>query len=366
VFLVYIRRPTKTTPLYLQTILPSIRLIRITKVLSGFPRDTIQFSTKKNIIPTVRATRNMSHIISGAPNPKDQGQFKRADSGHRHWVRAGDGTYPAEANRYHLYIAYACPWANRTLSVLKMKGLEGVVGVSIVHPTMQRTRPHDESDQHAGWTFDIGELTNSNGFGKFIGHGTVDRVHGKRFLRDIYELAGDTFGKYTTPLLFDTKTNTIVNNESSEIIRMLTKEFDEWATGPFALLDLYPEPLREEIDTANSWIYPGINNGVYRSGFAASQEAYDGAVSEVEAAFNRLEELLGRQRYVVGNTFTEADLRLFHTLVRFDEVYNVHFKCNFGTLRDYPNILDYCRDVYQFYGIADSIQMDDIKIHYYS
>jgi putative glutathione S-transferase len=306
-----------------------------------------------------------SLATSGSVDNKPN-QFKGNESGHRNWVRAGDSIYPPEPRRYHLYIAYGCPFANRALSVLHIKGLLDVVGVSVAHPTFQRTRPDSETDTHAGWTFDTGALANSEGVGSFTGNGTVDQVHGKRFLRDVYELGGDTYGKYTTPMLFDTKTNTIVSNDSGDILRMFTKEFDQWATGPYADLDLYPPHLRDKIDEANCWIYPGINMGVYRTGFATTQAAYVSAVVEVEAAFMRLEELLSHQRYVCGETLTEADIRLFHSLVRFDEVYHVHFKCNFGTLKDFPSILDYCRDVYQFHGMLDSIQMDDIKTSYYS
>lgn len=179
-------------------------------------------------------------------------------------------------------------------------------------------------------------------------------------------MSNDANKKFTVPILWDKKTSAIVNNESSEIVRMLTKEFDEWATGSLATLDLYPSHLRSEIDAVNDWIYPGINDGVYRCGFAKTQAAYDEAIASLCTSLNRLEELLGRSRFVVGNTFTEADLRLFMTLVRFDEVYVVYFKCNVKRIVDYPNIRNYCRDVYQIPGIASSINMDHIKIHYFA
>jgi putative glutathione S-transferase len=295
-----------------------------------------------------------------------RGHFKRVDAGFRNWVRKGDEKYPPEHGRYHLYIAYACPWANRTVTVLTMKGLQDCIGLSVVHPTWQRTRPESETDKHCGWKFETGAIPNVSGFGSFTGNGTVDHVHGVTYLRDLYDLAGDTLGKYSTPVLFDKKTNTIVSNESADIVRMLTVEFDEWANGPYASLDLYPEDLRAEIDEANSWIYPGINDGVYRCGFATTQQAYDVAIDNLVAALDRLEELLGSRRYVCGSKFTEADLRLFQTLVRFDEVYVVYFKCNVRCIREYPNIFDYCKDVYQMHGVAESIKMLDIKTHYFS
>jgi putative glutathione S-transferase len=315
----------------------------------------------------------MSEIASKAVQAHDAlaevdkgGHFKRTDAGFRNWIRKGDSQYPPEAGRYHLYISYACPWANRTVSALTMKGLQDVIGLSVVHPTWQRTKPDSESDKHCGWKFETGSVANVSGMGNFAGNGTVDHVHGFIYLRDLYEMCNDTLGKYSTPVLFDTKTNTIVSNESADIVRMLTKEFDEWATGPFAGLDMYPEALRADIDEANSWIYPGINDGVYRCGFATTQNAYDVAINNLEASLNRLEELLGRQRYAAGSVFTEADLRLFQTLVRFDEVYVVYFKCNVRCISEYPNIFDYCRDVYQMHGMAESIKMLDIKNHYFS
>lgn len=278
--------------------------------------------------------------------------------------------FKPEFGRYHLYIAYACPWANRCLAVLKIKGLSDCIGVSIVHPTWQRSRPNNVDDHHCGWKFDVCDdqpLTSATGHGVFAPSGcTRDYVNGVAFVRDLYELTGSPGSKFTVPILWDKSQNTIVNNESSEIIRMLTIAFDEWATGPLATLDLYPLDLRSEIDTVNEWIYPGINDGVYRCGFAKTQAAYDEAIGNLVDALDRLEDLLSHSRYLVGNRFTEADLRLFMTLVRFDEVYVVYFKCNVKRIVDYPNIRQYCRDVYQFHGVADSINMEHIKMHYFT
>ena len=294
------------------------------------------------------------------------GHFKRAASGFREIICQDHLLYKPEFGRYHLYFSYACPWANRTITVILMKGLSDCISYSVVHPTWQRTRPESETDLHCGWKFDSGSLANVNGMGSFRGHGTIDHVNNCKYLRDVYELSNDVLGKYSTPVLFDKKTGTIVNNESSDIIRMFTSAFDEWATGPLASLDLYPVALRPEIDEANSWIYPGINDGVYKCGFAQTQHAYDVAMDSLYTSLDRLETHLSTNRYVVGNHFTEADIRLFMTLIRFDEVYVVYFKCDVKCIREYPNILNYCRELYQMYGISESIQMEDIKAHYFS
>ncbi len=203
--------------------------------------------------------------------------------------------------------------------------------------------------------------------GKFSPAGcTPDVINGCKTIRELYELSGDTLGKYSVPVLWDTHTSRIVNNESSEIIRMLTREFDEWATGDFKSHDFYPEPLRAEIDEVNAWVYPGINDGVYKCGFAKTQLAYDEAAAELAAALDRLELLLSSQRYLVKGGLTEADIRLFMTLVRFDEVYVVYFKCNSKTISEYFNIRNYCRDLYQLPGMADAINMEHIKMHYFT
>ncbi|GLC40101.1 hypothetical protein PLESTM_000993200 [Pleodorina starrii] len=295
------------------------------------------------------------------------GEFKRTDAGFRSKIERG-GRFEAEAGRYHLYISLACPWACRCLTVLYMKGLEDAIGVSVTHPTWQRTRPHDPADEHIGWVFRAPTdppLASSTGFGSFGCEGCVpDTVNGTAFVRDLYEMANDTTGKYSVPVLWDTKERTIVNNESSEILRMLNSEFNHVAKNPG--LDLYPEALRAAIDDLNSWIYPSINNGVYRCGFATSQAAYDTAFEELFSALDRVEGILSSQRYLAGDALTEADVRLFQTLIRFDPVYVVYFKTNKCFLREYPNIAGYVRDLYGTPGVAAAVHMGHIKTHYFT
>jgi putative glutathione S-transferase len=191
-----------------------------------------------------------------------------------------------------------------------------------------------------------------------------DPIFNARTIREFYERANDQNGKYTVPILWDKKLHTVVSNESSEIIRMLNSEFNDFAKYPD--LDLYPEDLRTNIDDANDWIYPTINNGVYRCGFAKSQEAYDIAIGELTESFDRIDQILQKQRYIVGNRFTEADVRLFVTLLRFDEVYAVYFKTNTRNVTHTPSILNYCREIYQMSGVADTVNMKQIKMHYYT
>lgn len=278
-----------------------------------------------------------------------KGEFVRWESKFRNWVtvdgRAGpsghDG-FKAEPHRYHLYVSYACPWAHRTLIYRALKGLETVIPVSIVHPVMP-----EES-----WLF-----------GDYPG-ATPDRLYGYRALWQLYQRAEPAYdGVVTVPILWDSKRETIVNNESSEIIRMLNSAFNEWADNT---VDLYPGELRGEIDALNLAIYRAINNGVYRVGFAKSQQAYEEAFDELFEALDSLEERLGRCRYLCGDRLTEADLRLFPTLVRFDAVYVGHFKCNKRRLVDYPNLWDYTRELYQMQKIAETVNLDHIKRHYYA
>ena len=260
-----------------------------------------------------------------------KGAFKRVDSAFRNSI--GQGDFPAAAGRYHLYVSYACPWAHRALMVRQLKGLNEVIGVSVVHPTWQRTKPEQEEDSHCGWVFrspDDEPVTQAAGHGSFPCADCVsDTVNGCATVRDLYELAADTLGKYSVPILWDKEKKTIVNNESSEIIRMLNSAFNSLATNPD--LDLYPEDTRADIDAVNEWIYPNINNGVYRCGFAKSQEAYDVAVEGLYSSLERVEEILSTQRFIAGEYLTEADVRLFVTLVRFDEVYVVYFKVQYDS-----------------------------------
>jgi putative glutathione S-transferase len=271
-----------------------------------------------------------------------RGEFVRQNSAFRGWLTAdGSSGYRAEPGRYHLYVSYACPWAHRAIILRKLKGLEDAIGMTVVDPVR---------DQR-GWAF-TDEV------------GGPDPVNGFRFLAEAYHATDPTFeGRVTVPVLWDRKSGRIVNNESSEIIRMLNSEFDSWATHPN--VDFYPEALRERIDAVNANVYENVNNGVYRCGFATTQEAYDEAFEKLFAALERLEARLASQRFLLGGTQTEADWRLFTTLVRFDPVYYGHFKCNERRLVDYSNLWAYTRDLYQTPGVAETVNLDHIKRHYY-
>ncbi len=278
----------------------------------------------------------------------DSGEYIRQDSQFRHWITAdgrsapdGAKAYPAEAGRYHLYVSYACPWANRTLIFRTLKKLETLISVSVVHPDMGVE----------GWKF-----------ADFRG-ATRDHVHDYEFMHQVYTLAqADYTGIVTVPVLFDKKTNTIVNNESSEIIRMFNSAFNH-LTGDGT--DFYPKHLRKEINDINAFVYDNVNNGVYRCGFARTQAIYEAGFDQLFAGLERLEQRLSQQRYLAGNTLTEADWRLFVTLVRFDAVYYSHFKCNLQRIIDYPNLANYVRELYQYPGIRATIDFDHIKRHYY-
>ncbi|MDV4168773.1 glutathione S-transferase family protein [Rhodovulum sp. FJ3] len=277
------------------------------------------------------------------------GKFKRTTAGFRNWITpdgepgsSGTGGFPAESGRYHLYVSYACPWAHRTLIFRALKGLEDHITVSVVHPDML-----DD-----GWTFET----------DFAGT-TGDDLFGKPFLRDIYTQAQpDVSGRVTVPILWDKKTGQIVSNESSEIIRMFNSAFND-LTGNDT--DYYPEDLREQIDAINARVYDEVNNGVYKSGFATTQEAYDEAVVTLFDALDWLEGILSENRYLTGDRLTEADWRLFTTLVRFDLVYHLHFKCNRKRIIDYPNLWAYTRELYQVAGVANTVHFDHIVRHYH-
>ncbi|OJU35783.1 MAG: glutathione-dependent reductase [Rhizobiales bacterium 68-8] len=276
------------------------------------------------------------------------GKFERAASRFRDWVTADGAPAPgrergfrAEPGRYHLYVSWACPWAHRTLIFRALKKLEGVISVSVVHHFMGEN----------GWTF----LKEDGATGVTL--------YGFDYLHQIYTKADPTYsGRVTVPVLWDRKEETIVNNESSEIIRMLNSAFDQWGD---ASLDFYPQPLRAGIDALNDFVYPAINNGVYRAGFATKQDAYEEAFRELFSALDEIEARLSRQRYLAGDRLTEADWRLFTTLIRFDAVYYSHFKCNLRRIADYPNLSNYLRDLYQVPGVADTVNMAHIKAHYY-
>ena len=279
---------------------------------------------------------------------KTDGRFVREDTVFRSWITpdgapgpTGEGGFKAEAGRYHLYVSLACPWAHRTLIFRTLKGLEDMISLSVVNPLMAGH----------GWTFEPGE-------------GVVpDDVNGARYLHEIYIKADPNYtGRVTVPVLWDKKTGTIVNNESAEIIRMFNSALDgAGATGP----DFYPAELRDDIDWVNDHVYDRVNNGVYSAGFSTTQEAYDEAVQGLFEALDGLEARLFRQRYLTGDRITEADWRLFTTLVRFDAVYVGHFKCNIRRLVDYPKLWGYTRELYQVPGVARTVNMDHIKSHYY-
>ncbi len=251
--------------------------------------------------------------------------------------------HPAEPGRYHLYVSLACPWAHRTLIVRALLGLEDAISVDVVHPHL--------SDK--GWSF----ATDFPGT-------TGDTIGGHGHLQQVYRAAApDYSGRVTVPVLWDKKQRTIVNNESAEIIRMMNSAFRAFSTRPAP--DLYPQALRSEIDAVNAWIYPSINNGVYRSGFAQSQQAHEQAVDELFDALDRAERLLATQDYLCGGVLTEADIRLFTTLIRFDAVYHTHFKCNRKQIAQYPALHRFMAHIYHLPGIADTVCLEQIRFHYY-
>ena len=277
------------------------------------------------------------------------GAFKRSESQFRNWITAdgsagpsGKGGFKAESGRYHLYVSLACPWAHRTLIFRQLKGLEAHISVSVVHPDMLGE----------GWTFETDE------------HGaTGDSLFGSSHMHQVYTRADAEYtGRVTVPVLWDKAQNTIVSNESAEIIRMFNSAFDG-ITGNSD--DYWPEELREPIEAVNARIYSTINNGVYKCGFATSQEAYDAAVEPLFESLDWLEDLLSQHRYLLGGRITEADWRLFTTLLRFDPVYHTHFKCNRKRLMDYPNLWAYTRELYQWPGVAGTVGMQHIVRHYH-
>lgn len=272
-----------------------------------------------------------------------EGTFKRQDDAFREWVTAdGRSGYPAAQGRYHLYVAWACPWAHRTIIVRKLKKLEDVIGMTVVDPIRD----------DRGWAFRDGP-----------GHST-DPINGFRFLAEAYRATDRSYGgRVTVPVLWDKETRRIVSNSDDDIMRMFNAEFNRF-TG--SELDLYyPEPLRGDIDRLNAFIYENINDGVYRAGFATSQQAYERAVRRLFEALDGLESRLAGRRYLFGPRLVETDWRLFVTLIRFDVVYHGHFKCNLRRMVDYPNLFGYLKDLYQYPGVAETVNFDHIKRHYY-
>lgn len=276
------------------------------------------------------------------------GRFVRSQAQFRNWVTAdgsagptGRAGFQAESGRYHLYVSLACPWASRTLIMRQLKGLEDHISLSVVHPLML---------EH-GWTFDEAPGV------------IADSVNQSEFMYQVYLAADPNYsGRVTVPVLWDKKEQTIVSNESSDIIRMMNTAFNDLTGND---LDFYPEHLQSEIDEMNAFIYPNINNGVYRAGFATTQEAYEEAVQELFAALDKLEGHLSNRDYLVGDQLTEADIRLFTTLIRFDAVYYGHFKCSIKALREYPHLQAYTKRLYQLKGFKETVNFDHIKQHYY-
>lgn len=270
------------------------------------------------------------------------GEFRRQEDAFRGWVTAdGHSGYPAAAGRYHLYVSWACPWAHRTIIVRQLKQLEAVIGMTVVDPI------RDER----GWTFRDGP-----------GHSS-DPVNGFRFLSEAYLATDPAYrGRVTVPVLWDTVTKRIISNSDDDLMRMFNHEFNGFTE---SRLDLYPEPLRPEIDELNRSLYERVNNGVYRAGFATSQTAYERAVRRLFETLDQIEERLAERRYLFGAQVTETDWRLFVTLVRFDAVYHGHFKCNLRRILDYRHLFGYLKDLYQIDGVAGTVNFDHIKRHYY-
>lgn len=299
-----------------------------------------------------------------------RGHFVRGEAYFRHRITDNDPIYQPEKGRYHLYVSYACPWASRTLILLHMKGLQESIGVSVVHPTWQKTNPDDPEDDHKGWVFrkpTDPPLKNTKGYGSIPCDGCIDdNVNNAQTIRDLYEmcLPEDSTTTYSVPVLWDKKTKTIVNNESSEICEILNSSFQALAKHPE--VDLFPQELKKEIDEANNWIHDDINNGVYKCGFAKSQEAYETAFLNLFSALDKVEHILSKQSFIVGDRLKITDVRLFVTLIRFDEVYFVYFKTNKKSMTQYPNIMRYLRDLYKIEAIRNTTHMDHIKRHYYT
>ncbi|KAK3752150.1 hypothetical protein QZH41_018506 [Actinostola sp. cb2023] len=311
----------------------------------GFVRDIYQTD---GISETVDPEHIQKHYQAKVPKySNEKGEFVRKPSVFRNWIKADGSTpYQPAAHRYHLYVSLACPWASRTLMVRKLKGLENIISYTVVDWLMSKE----------GWKFTDSKPKCS-----------LDTVNNCKTMREVYHIASPDYdGRITVPVLWDKQTRSIVNNESSEIIRMFNSEFNKFSvTEEQKKLDLYPKNLQIQIDDLNSWIYPSINNGVYRSGFAMAQQVYDTAVNELFDALDKAENILSKSRYLTGPTLTEADIRLFVTLVRFDMVYVGHFKCNKKRIvSNYPNMWGFVRDIYQTDGISETVDPEHIQKHY--
>lgn len=270
----------------------------------------------------------------------NEGKFIREDAQFRDWI-SKDGKFQPEAGRYHLYVCLACPWASRCLMMRKLKGLEEIISLSVVNPVML---------EH-GWTFEDGPGV------------IVDPIIDADYMHEIYTHVDPTYsGRVTVPVLYDKKTDTIVNNESSDIIRMMNTAFDEIGATPG---DYYPADLRDKIDDINDYVYDHVNNGVYKAGFATEQQVYEKEAQNVDDALAKLNDRLEHQDYLVGDQLTEADIRLFTTLIRFEHVYFGHFKCNLHHLTEYPHLWEYTKRIYNYENLADTVDFDHIQTHYY-
>jgi hypothetical protein len=270
----------------------------------------------------------------------NDGKFIREDAQFRDWI-SKEGKFQPEAGRYHLYVCLACPWASRCLMMRKLKGLEEIISLSVVNPVML---------EH-GWTFEDGPGV------------IADPIIDADYMHEIYTHVDPTYsGRVTVPVLYDKKTDTIVNNESSDIIRMMNTAFDEIGATPG---DYYPADLRDEIDDINNYVYDHVNNGVYKAGFATEQQVYEKEAQHVDDALAKLNDRLEHQDYLVGDQLTEADIRLFTTLIRFEHVYFGHFKCNLHHLTEYPHLWEYTKRIYNYENLADTVDFDHIQTHYY-
>lgn len=270
----------------------------------------------------------------------NEGKFIREDAQFRDWI-SKDGKFQPEAGRYHLYVCLACPWASRCLMMRKLKGLEEIISLSVVNPVML---------EH-GWTFEDGPGV------------IADPIIDADYMHEIYTHVDPTYsGRVTVPVLYDKKTDTIVNNESSDIIRMMNTAFDEIGATPG---DYYPADLRDEINGINDYVYDHVNNGVYKAGFATEQQVYEKEAQNVDDALAKLNDRLEHQDYLVGDQLTEADIRLFTTLIRFEHVYFGHFKCNLHHLTEYPHLWEYTKRIYNYENLADTVDFDHIQTHYY-
>lgn len=338
-------RTSHSLPAALLQILRPTQVQPFTLTLSSAP---IRFFTSTRPVMSSNGNAKITEGSWKTSIDKDSGEFKRKASQFRDWIMPdGSGPFPPAAGRYHLYVCLACPWAHRTLIVRALKGLEKVISVTVV----------DWHLGERGWTF-----TDSKPKCE------MDPVHGFETLREVYENCKPGYdGNVTVPVLYDKETKKIVNNESSEIIQMLNNAFNKFSATPEqAALDLYPDDLKKDVDEINSWVYEQINNGVYRCGFARSQSAYESAFDTLFAALDRVESILSKQRYLVSNErITLADVRLFTTLIRFDTVYECHFKCNKKRISQYPNLHNYMLELYQNPAIKPTIDQQHICQHYY-